>query len=251
MAVKERQGRNMPELVGLGKFREEAEGLHYMHHPNIVRLVGYCKEGSERLLVYEYIPMGSLKDVLYGECMKPKLIGWGKRLKIAYGLSKALVYLHDIMKCPHGNLKPSNVLIGENYKALLTDTGLAGMEPKLDHIHKGYNAPEVLSPRDKLTKSSDVYSFGIILLALLSGRKAYDFTRSENERFLVDWARPLIKKQSYEELIDPRLTRRNIRVPNQELLYVVNLAIECVWAYPRVDIMYAANILSFCRKSYH
>ncbi|XP_020087185.1 probable serine/threonine-protein kinase PBL25 [Ananas comosus] len=202
-------------LQGNKEFLVEVLMLSLLHHPNLVKLIGYCADGDQRLLVYEYMPLGSVEDHLLEISTDQKPLSWYYRMKIAFGAAKGLEYLHEKANPPviYRDLKSSNILLDEEYNPKLSDFGLAKLGPVGDKVHVssrvmgtyGYCAPEY-ARAGELTVKSDVYSFGVVLLELITGRKAIDTTRPADEQILVNWAQPMFKEQKrYIELVDPLL----------------------------------------------
>ncbi|KAH7429069.1 hypothetical protein KP509_09G029200 [Ceratopteris richardii] len=189
--------------------------LSLLHHPNLVSLIGYCADGDQRLLVYEYMPLGSLEDHLHDLPPDREPLGWNLRMKIAAGAARGLEYLHDKANPPviFRDLKSSNILLDSEYEPKLSDFGLAKLGPVGDKTHVstrvmgtyGYCAPEY-AMTGQLTLKSDVYSFGVVLLELITGRKAIDNSRANGEHNLVAWARPLFKdRRKFPYMADPLL----------------------------------------------
>ncbi|PSR94918.1 Serine/threonine-protein kinase [Actinidia chinensis var. chinensis] len=204
-------------LQGNREFLVEVLMLSLLHHQNLVNLIGYCADGDQRLLVYEYMPMGSLEDHLLDLPTGQAPLDWFTRMKIALGAAKGLEYLHDKANPPviYRDLKSSNILLDNEFNAKLSDFGLAKLGPVGDKIHVssrvmgtyGYCAPEY-QRTGQLTVKSDVYTFGVVLLELITGRRAIDTTRRVVEQNLVSWAEPVFKEPSrYTELADPLLRR--------------------------------------------
>ncbi|XVF32219.1 hypothetical protein REPUB_Repub17cG0062600 [Reevesia pubescens] len=200
---------------GNREFLVEVLMLSLLHHPNLVNLTGYCADGDQRLLVYEYMPLGSLEDHLLDLRPDQKPLDWYARMKIALDAAKGLEYLHDKANPPviYRDLKSSNILLDKEFNAKLSDFGLAKLGPTGDKTHVssrvmgtyGYCAPEY-QRTGKLTVKSDVYSFGVVLLELITGRRAIDTTRPNKEQNLVAWAEPKFKKPSrFPQLADPLL----------------------------------------------
>jgi serine/threonine protein kinase len=170
--------------------------LSLADHPNLVKLIGFCAEGDQRLLVYEYMPQGSLEDHLHVLPSGKKPLDWNTRMKIAAGAARGLEYLHDRMTPPviYRDLKCSNILLGEDYQPKLSDFGLAKVGPSGDKTHVstrvmgtyGYCAPDY-AMTGQLTFKSDIYSFGVVLLELITGRKAIDNTKTRKDQNLVGW----------------------------------------------------------------
>ncbi|KAL7173568.1 hypothetical protein ACSBR2_032933 [Camellia fascicularis] len=188
-------------LQGIREFIVEVLTLGLADHPNLVKLIGYCAEGEQRLLVYEYMALGSLEDHLHDLRPNRKRLDWNTRMKIAAGAAKGLEYLHDKMKPPviYRDLKCSNILLDEAYNPKLSDFGLAKVGPVGDKTHVstrvmgtyGYCAPDY-AMTGQLTFKSDIYSFGVVLLEIITGRKAIDNMRPTAEQNLVAWVSKLL-----------------------------------------------------------
>jgi serine/threonine protein kinase len=205
---------NQEGYQGHKEWLAEVNYLGQLSHPYLVKLVGYCVEDEHRLLVYEFMPRGSLENHLFrrGSYFQP--LSWNLRMKIALGAAKGLAFLHsDDAKVIYRDFKTSNVLLDANFNAKLSDFGLAKDGPIGDKSHvstrvmgtHGYAAPEYLAT-GHLTTKSDVYSFGVVLLEMLSGRRALDKNRPNGEHNLVEWARPYLRsKRRTFCILDPRL----------------------------------------------
>lgn len=205
---------NQESFQGHREWLAEVNYLGQLYHPNLVRLIGYCVEDEHRLLVYEFMPRGSLENHLFrrGSYFQP--LSWNLRMKVALGAAKGLAFLHSAeTKVIYRDFKTSNVLLDSNYTAKLSDFGLAKDGPTGDKSHVstrvmgtyGYAAPEYLAT-GHLTAKSDVYSFGVVLLEMLSGRRAMDKNRPSGEHNLVEWARPyLTNKRKIFRILDNRL----------------------------------------------
>ncbi|XAR57120.1 Non-specific serine/threonine protein kinase [Bertholletia excelsa] len=202
-------------LQGNREFLVEVLMLSLLHHPNLVNLIGYCANGDQRLLVYEFMPLGSLEDHLHDLPLDKEPLDWNTRMKIAAGAAKGLEYLHDKANPPviYRDLKSSNILLDEGFHPKLSDFGLAKLGPVGDKTHVstrvmgtyGYCAPEY-AMTGQLTLKSDVYSFGVVFLELITGRKAIDNTKPPGEQNLVAWARPLFKdRRKFPKMADPLL----------------------------------------------
>lgn len=202
-------------LQGNREFLIEVLMLNLLHHPNLVNLIGYCADGDQRILVYEYMPNGSLEDHLLDLLPEKKALDWNTRMKIAEGAAKGLEYLHDTADPPviYRDFKASNILLDEEYNPKLSDFGLARLGPVGDKSHVstrvmgtyGYCAPEYVLT-GQLSTMSDVYSFGVVFLEIITGRRAVDTDRPSSEQHLVHWAEPLFKdKKRFVEMADPLL----------------------------------------------
>ncbi|KAM0835926.1 hypothetical protein ACQ4PT_062637 [Festuca glaucescens] len=239
-------------LQGNREFLVEVLMLSLLHHPNLVNLIGYCADGDQRLLVYEYMPLGSLEDHLHD---KPRL-DWNTRMKIAAGAAKGLEHLHDKTNPPviYRDLKCSNILLGEGYHPKLSDFGLAKLGPVGDKTHVstrvmgtyGYCAPEY-AMTGQLTLKSDVYSYGVVLLEIITGRRAIDNTRAAGEQNLVAWARPLFKdRRKFPQMADPALEGQ---YPSRGLYQALAVAAMCVQEQPTMrpvigDVVTALSYLA-------
>ncbi|KAI3667945.1 hypothetical protein L6452_43016 [Arctium lappa] len=202
-------------LQGNREFLVEVLMLSLLHHPNLVSLIGYCADGDQRLLVYEYMSAGSLEDHLLDLPRGKSPLAWFTRMKIALHAAKGLEYLHDKANPSviYRDLKSSNILLDQDFNAKLSDFGLAKLGPVGDHSHVssrvmgtyGYCAPEY-QRTGQLTVKSDVYSFGVVFLELITGRRAIDTRRRNSEQNLVCWAEPIFKEpRRFTELADPLL----------------------------------------------
>ncbi|XP_020581537.1 proline-rich receptor-like protein kinase PERK1 [Phalaenopsis equestris] len=219
---------------GEREFRAEVEIISRVHHKHLVSLVGFCISEVKRLLVYEYVQNNTLEFHLH-ETDRPTM-SWPTRLKIALGSAKGLAYLHEDCnpKIIHRDIKAANILLDYNFEAKVADFGLAKLAPdKSTHISTrvmgtfGYLAPEYASS-GKLTDKSDVFSYGVMLLELITGKKPIDAAVSLDGS-LVDWARPLLTRAMeddyYGDLVDPRLERN---YSMKEMKRMIACAATCV-----------------------
>ncbi|KAI4304888.1 hypothetical protein MLD38_040347 [Melastoma candidum] len=222
-------------LQGNREFLVEVLMLSLLHHPNLVNLIGYCADGDQRLLVYEFMPLGCLEDHLHDLPPEKEPLDWNTRMKIAAGAAKGLEYLHDKANPPviYRDFKTSNILLDDGYEPKLSDFGLAKLGPVGDKSHVstrvmgtyGYCAPEY-AMTGQLTVRSDVYSFGVVFLELITGRKAIDSSRSHGEQNLVAWARPLFgDRRKFPKLADPNLQGQ---FPMRGLYQALAIASMCV-----------------------
>ncbi|MFS8030783.1 putative protein kinase RLK-Pelle-RLCK-VIIa-1 family [Helianthus anomalus] len=222
-------------LQGNREFLVEVLMLSLLHHPNLVNLIGYCADGDQRLLVYEFMPLGSLEDHLLDLPPDRDALDWNTRMKIAAGAAKGLEFLHDKANPPviYRDFKSSNILLGEGFQPKLSDFGLAKLGPTGDKSHVstrvmgtyGYCAPEY-AMTGQLTVKSDVYSFGVVFLELITGRKAIDSAAPQGQQNLVTWARPLFNdRRKFATLVDPRLEGR---YPMRGLYQALAVASMCI-----------------------
>ncbi|CAN1162340.1 Receptor-like serine/threonine-protein kinase ALE2 [Linum perenne] len=200
---------------GSREFLAEVEMLSRLHHRNLVKLIGTCSEGHTRCLVYELIPNGSLESHLHGTDKDSNPLDWDARMKIALGAARALAYLHEDSspRVIHRDFKASNILLEHDSTPKVSDFGLAraAIDEGNKHISThvmgtfGYLAPEYAMTGHLLVKS-DVYSYGVVLLELLTGRKPVDLSQPAGEENLVAYARPLLtSREGLEALVDPAI----------------------------------------------
>ncbi|KAJ1295424.1 hypothetical protein BS78_01G222900 [Paspalum vaginatum] len=203
-------------LQGHKEWVTEVNVLGVVDHANLVKLIGYCAEDEERgmqlLLVYEFMPNGSLADHLAARSTRPA--SWAMRLRVALDTARGLKYLHEEseFKIIFRDLKPSNILLDENWNAKLSDFGLARLGPQEgSHVSTavvgtiGYAAPEYIHT-GRLSTKNDIWSFGVVLYELLTGRRPLDRNRPRGEQNLVDWVKPYSSDaKKLQTIIDPRL----------------------------------------------
>ncbi|GLT98385.1 hypothetical protein SLE2022_158920 [Rubroshorea leprosula] len=216
----------------------EVNYLGQLHHPNLVKLIGYCLEGENRLLVYEFMPKGSLENHLFRRGPEP--LSWAVRMKVAIGAARGLSFLHDAKsQVIYRDFKASNILLDVEFNAKLSDFGLAKAGPTGDRTHvstqvmgtHGYAAPEYVAT-GRLTAKSDVYSFGVVLLELLSGRQAVDKTKSGVEQNLVDWAKPYLgDKRKLFRIMDTKLGGQ---YPQKGAFTAATIAFQCLNTEPKL-----------------
>ncbi|KAJ4842043.1 Proline-rich receptor-like protein kinase perk4 [Turnera subulata] len=199
---------------GEREFQAEVEIISRVHHRHLVSLVGYCIADGQRMLVYEFVPNNTLEHHLHGKHLP--VMDWSTRLRIALGSAKGLAYLHEDChpRIIHRDIKAANILLDYNFEAMVADFGLAKLSSdNYTHVSTrvmgtfGYLAPEYAAS-GKLTEKSDVFSFGVMLLELITGKRPVD-PSSIMDDSLVDWARPLLtqalEQGIYAELADIRL----------------------------------------------
>ncbi|KAK3020927.1 hypothetical protein RJ639_046583 [Escallonia herrerae] len=199
-------------VQGFKEWQAEVIFLGMLSHPNLVRLLGYCNNDRELLLVYEFMQNGSLENHLFrrGSAVQP--LPWDIRLKVLIGAARGLAFL-SVHRVIFRDFKTSNILLDGSYCAKLSDFGLAKSGPTADLTHVstrvmgtyGYAAPEYIATGHLSTKS-DVYSFGVVLVELLTGLRALDKSRLSGKHMLIDWAKPYLAKRSkLKSIMDARL----------------------------------------------
>lgn len=182
---------------GEAEFWAEAAVIARMHHLNLVRLWGFCAEKDERMLVYEYVSNGSLDKFLFHrpaaaaaaanvDAPPRPLLDWNIRYRIALGVARAIAYLHEecLEWVLHCDIKPENILLEDDFCPKVSDFGLSKLATKKDKVTmsrirgtRGYMAPEWVIQREPITAKADVYSFGMVLLEIVSGRRNFEFQR--------------------------------------------------------------------------
>ncbi|KAK4487870.1 hypothetical protein RD792_003608 [Penstemon davidsonii] len=238
------------------EFLVEVMMLSLLHHPNLIKMIGYCADGDQRLLVYEYMPSGCLKSHLFDLPANKKPLDWSARMKIASGIAQGLEYLHEKANPPiiYRDLKSSNILLDETNNPRLSEYGLAKLVQSGNTMHvsprvmgsNGYCAPEY-ERQGELTLKSDVYSFGVVLLELITGRRALDTTRPTEEQNLVTWAQPIFSDpKRFPDMADPLLKSG---FPVTSLNQAVGVAAMCLQDEPSVrplisDVVAALSFLA-------
>ncbi|KAI5071205.1 hypothetical protein GOP47_0013456 [Adiantum capillus-veneris] len=215
------------------EFKVEVEAIGRVRHKNLVRLLGYCMEGPQRMLVYEYIDNGNLDQWLHGSLGEKKPLSWDMRMKIIIGTAKGLAYLHEGLepKVVHRDVKSSNILIDGQWNPRISDFGLAKLlGAENTHVTTrvmgtfGYVAPEYAST-GLLNEKSDVYSYGVLLMELITGRDPVDYNRPPGEVNLVDWLKNMVGSRRSEEVADPKMeVRPSLRSLKRALL----VSLRCV-----------------------
>ncbi|XP_052304867.1 probable serine/threonine-protein kinase PIX13 isoform X2 [Populus trichocarpa] len=224
---------------GLRQWQTEVGFLARVSHPNIVKLLGYCQENAnkELLIVYQFMEKGSLNYHLFGK-RSDRLLPWETRLKIITGMARALSYLHT-MERPiiFRDFKTSNILLDETYTPKLSDFGLAKWGPNDGSSHVtgnvmgtyGYVGPEYKNG-GKLYVKSDVYSYGVVLMEMLTGLRAIDKNRPPGQQDLREWALPFLSDRSrLRHIMDPRLQGK---YGTKQASEIAVLAVRCVKANP-------------------
>ncbi|KAL4300446.1 hypothetical protein AHAS_Ahas17G0201700 [Arachis hypogaea] len=225
---------------GFQEFVMEVLMLSLLHHSNLVRLIGYCTDGDQRLLVYEYMPMGCLEDHLFDPPQDKEPLSWSTRMKIAVGAARGLEYLHCRADPPviYRDLKSANILLDNEFNPKLSDFGLAKLGPVGDNTHVstrvmgtyGYCAPEYAMSGHLYVKS-DVYGFGVVLLEMLTGLIALDTNRPSGQQNLVEWVKPsLYEKRKLKKRMDPNLSEQ---YPKKAAFEIAQLILQCLEEDPK------------------
>ncbi|KAG9448167.1 hypothetical protein H6P81_014295 [Aristolochia fimbriata] len=217
---------------GNREFVNEIGMISALQHPNLVKLFGCCIEGNQLLLIYEYMENNSLARALFGREEHRLKLDWPTRRKICLGIARGLAYLHEEsrLKIVHRDIKATNVLLDKNLIAKISDFGLAKLDEEGNtHISTriagtiGYMAPEY-AMRGYLTDKADVYSYGVVLLEIVSGKSNTNYRPKEEFVYLLDWAYVLQEKGDLLELVDPSLGSNYKKEEAQRML---NLALLC------------------------
>ncbi|EXC34225.1 LRR receptor-like serine/threonine-protein kinase FEI 1 [Morus notabilis] len=217
-------------------FERELEILGSIKHINLVNLRGYCRLPASRLLIYDYLAMGSLDDFLHEHGSEGQSLNWSDRLKIALGSARGLAYLHHDCspRIVHRDIKSSNILLDENLEPHVSDFGLAKLLVDEDaHVTTvvagtfGYLAPEYLQS-GRATEKSDVYSFGVLLLELVTGKRPTDPSFVKRGLNVVGWLNTLLKENRLEDIVDKRCKD----VDAETIEAILEIAARCTDANP-------------------
>ncbi|KAG8385003.1 hypothetical protein BUALT_Bualt04G0176900 [Buddleja alternifolia] len=235
---------NPEGLQGNEEFMMEVVMLSRLHHPNLIKLIGCCTEEEHRLLVYEFMPLGSLNERLHDfDHTTPEMapLDWNTRMEIAHSVAKAFNYLHNEARPPvvHRDLKPDNILLGEGFHPKVSDFGIAMFGPSDDDSRiftdsvmgvRAYSAPE-FSNTGEVTTKSDVYSFGVVLMELITGLRALDVHREKH--YLADWVHYKLTNCELDivSLADPRM---NGQFPEDIFRKAINVGLNCTEDDPKL-----------------
>ncbi|GLJ35953.1 hypothetical protein SUGI_0721370 [Cryptomeria japonica] len=217
---------------GSKEFRAEVETLGNIHHLNLVRLKGFCAEKSHRTLVYEYLPNGSLDKWIFPNESRQRVLDWKTRYKVILHIARGLSYLHEECRerIIHFDIKPQNILLDENFNAKVSDFGLAKLINReqsevitMLRGTPGYMAPELLDM--EFTEKADIYSFGVMVVEIVSGRRSRELTSPGSGLF------PLLQRKAEEggfvDLVDSEIKDEGIGA-EQEAAEVLGIALCCI-----------------------
>ncbi|GFP87808.1 g-type lectin s-receptor-like serine/threonine-protein kinase sd2-5 [Phtheirospermum japonicum] len=229
IAVKKLEGFNQ----GKKEFRAEVSIIGSIHHLHLVRLKGFCAEGSHRLLAYEYMANGSLEKWLFQKGQEESVLEWDTRFSIAVGTAKGLAYLHEDcdVKIVHCDIKPENVLLDDQFMAKVSDFGLAKlMTREQSHVFttlrgtRGYLAPEWIT-NYAISEKSDVYSYGMVLLELIGGRKNYNPAESSEKSHFPSYAFKMMEEGNLTAIIDSKL---KMSAEDERVVLAIKVALWCI-----------------------
>ncbi|KAL3845085.1 hypothetical protein ACJIZ3_002488 [Penstemon smallii] len=212
-------------------FESEVRLISNVHHRNLVRLLGCCSKGSELLLVYEYMANGSLDRFVYGE--KRGVLSWKQRFDIIYGTARGLAYLHEQYHVCiiHRDIKPGNILLNDDFQVKIADFGLARLLPEnQSHVSTkfagtlGYTAPEY-AIHGHLSEKVDTYSFGVVILEIISGRRSNDMNVESDTEYLLEEAWKLYESGMHQKIADETLDSNDYKP--EDVKKMVEIALVC------------------------
>ncbi|KAF8397307.1 hypothetical protein HHK36_016220 [Tetracentron sinense] len=235
---------------GTREFLTEINMISNIRHPNLVQLIGCCIEGSNRMLVYEFVENNSLASVLLGSMSKHISLNWPERAAICIGTAHGLAFLHEEAEphIVHRDIKASNILLDGNFHPKIGDFGLAKLFPdNVTHVSTrvagtmGYLAPEY-ALLGQLTKKADIYSFGVLILEIISGRSSSKAAFGENLLVLVEWTWKLREEDRLLNIVDPEM----VEYPEDEVMRFIKVALFCTQAasHQRPSIKQVVEMLS-------
>ncbi|KAK7399912.1 hypothetical protein VNO78_11108 [Psophocarpus tetragonolobus] len=240
---------------GKKEFMNEAKLLARVQHRNVVNLVGYCVHGTEKLLVYEYVAHESLDKLLFKSEKREKL-DWKRRVGIITGVAKGLLYLHeDSHNCIiHRDIKASNILLDDKWTPKIADFGMARLFPEdQSQVNtrvagtNGYMAPEYVM-HGNLSVKADVFSYGVLVLELISGQRNSSFNLDVDAQNLLDWAYKMYKKGKSLEIVDSTLASTMV---GEEVAMCVQLGLLCTQGDPQLRPTMRRVVVMLSRKPGH
>ncbi|KDP35490.1 hypothetical protein JCGZ_10937 [Jatropha curcas] len=217
---------------GESEFLSEVRMITSIQHKNLVRLLGCCSDGPQRLLVYEYMKNRSLDLIIYGN--NSKFLDWNTRFNIILGIARGLQYLHEDshLRIVHRDIKASNILLDDKFQPKIGDFGLARFFPE-DQAYLsttfagtlGYTAPEY-AIRGELSEKADIYSFGVLILEIISCRKNTDLSLPSEMQYLPEYAWKLYEMSNAIDLVDPRI--RECGFVEKDVFQTIRVALFCL-----------------------
>ncbi|CAN8258961.1 unnamed protein product [Cochlearia groenlandica] len=219
------------------EFKEKIEVVGAMDHENLVPLRAYYYSGDEKLLVYDFMPMGSLSALLHGNKGAGRSpLDWEIRSRIALGAARGLDYLHSQdPSSSHGNVKSSNILLTNSHEARVSDFGLAQLVGSSSSTNPnrvtGYRAPEVTDPR-RVSQKADVYSFGVVLLELVTGKAPSNSVMNEEGMDLARWVNSVKREEWRSEVFDSELMSVETVGEKEDMAAMLQLGIDCTEQHP-------------------
>ncbi|KAL2343532.1 hypothetical protein Fmac_004817 [Flemingia macrophylla] len=240
---------------GKKEFMNEAKLLARVQHRNVVNLVGYCAHGTEKLLVYEYVSHESLDKLLF-KTQKREQLDWKRRFGIITGVAKGLLYLHeDSHNCIiHRDIKASNILLDDKWTPKIADFGMARLFPE-DQTQvntrvagtNGYMAPEYMM-HGNLSVKADVFSYGVLVLELITGQRNSTFDLDVDAQNLLDWAYKMYKKGKSLEIVDCTLERSMV---SEEVAMCIQMGLLCTQGDPQLRPTMRRVVVMLSRKPGH
>ncbi|XP_058767478.1 probable serine/threonine-protein kinase PIX13 [Vicia villosa] len=230
---------NSESTQGFQEWQAKVNFLGRLSHPNLVKLLGYCWDDEELLLVYEFMPKGSLENHLFRRNPNIEPLSWNTRIKIAIGAARGLAFLHESEKqVIYRDFKASNILLDGSYNAKISDFGLAKLGPSSGQSHVttrvmgtyGYAAPEYIATGHLYVKS-DVYGFGVVLLEILTAMRAMDTKRPSGQQNLVEWVKPFLSnKKKLKGIMDARIEGQ---YSQKAAIQAAALSLKCLEGDPK------------------
>lgn len=233
VAVKRLEGIEQGER----QFRMEVATISSTHHLNLVRLIGFCSEGRHRLLVYEFMKNGSLDNFIF---QGRKGLTWLQRYNIALGTARGITYLHEECRdcIVHCDIKPENILLDDNYNSKVSDFGLAKLVNPKDHRYRtltnvrgtrGYLPPEWLANLP-ITSKSDVYSYGMVLLEIVSGKRNFEVSSETKQKKFSIWAYEEFDNGNAQEIIDKTMSLSDAEM--EQVMRAIQVSFWCIQEQP-------------------
>lgn len=217
---------------GESEFLAEVRMITSIQHKNLVRLIGCCSDGAQRLLVYEYMKNRSLDLIVYGK--SDQFLNWNIRFQIILGIARGLQYLHEDshLRIVHRDIKASNILLDDKFQPRIGDFGLARFFPE-DQAYLsttfagtlGYTAPEY-AIRGELSEKADIYSFGVLVLEIISCRKNTDLTLQSEMQYLPEYAWKLFERSKVIDLVDPKMQENGF--VERDVMQTIQVALLCL-----------------------